>query len=82
LPTTASEGVRYAPFIQYLSKRELEVVEAILAGNVSHKELSTVLNVLVNTVKAYLKNIYKTTGVSSIAALSYLFRGFTTPDHP
>jgi DNA-binding CsgD family transcriptional regulator len=82
LPTTASEVVEYAPFIQDLSKRELEVVEVVLAGNLSYKELSSALNVSVNTVKAHLKNIYKTTGVSSIAALSYLFRGFTTPDNP
>jgi DNA-binding CsgD family transcriptional regulator len=77
--TTTSEVVEYAPFIQYLSKRELEVIEAVLAGNLSYKELSFALNVSVNTVKTHLKHIYKTTGVSSIAALSSLFRGFTTP---
>jgi DNA-binding CsgD family transcriptional regulator len=81
LPLSASEGVEYAPFIKHLSKRELEVIEAVLAGNLSYKELSSALNVSVNTVKAHLKHIYKTTGISSIAALSYLFRGFTTHDH-
>jgi DNA-binding CsgD family transcriptional regulator len=82
LPATASEVVEYAPFIQYLSKRELEVIEAVLTGHLSYKELSSVLNVSVNTVKAHLKHIYKITEVSSIAALSYLFRGFITSDHP
>jgi FixJ family two-component response regulator len=37
LPTTSSEVEEYAPLIQNLSRRELEVIEAILAGNVSHK---------------------------------------------
>jgi len=76
--TTADE---YAQFVKQLSKRELEVVEAILAGNVSHKELSSALNISVNTVKTHLKHIYQTTGVSSIEVISYLFRGFT-PNHP
>jgi len=71
----------YAPFIQHLSRRELEVIEAVLAGNVSYKKLSTALNISVNTVKTHLKHIYQTTGVSSIAALLSLFRGFT-PNHP
>ena len=70
----------YAPLIQCLSRRELEVVEAVLAGNVSYKELSASLNISVNTVKTHLKHIYETTGVSNIAALSSLFRGFTS--HP
>ena len=68
---------KYAPFLQNLSRRELEVIEAVLAGNVSYKELSTALNISVNTVKTHLKHIYQTTGVSNIAALSSLFRGFT-----
>jgi len=71
----------YTPFVQNLSKRELEVIEAILAGNVSHKELSKTLNISVNTVKTHLKHIYQTTGVSSIAALSSLFHGYTS-NHP
>jgi DNA-binding CsgD family transcriptional regulator len=78
-----SAGIKsdYSPFIQQLSKRELEVIEAVLAGNVTYKELSKVLNISVNTVKTHLKHIYQTTGVSNIAALSSLFRGFT-PNHP
>jgi len=72
---------KYTPFIQLLSKRELEVIEAILAGNVSYKELSSSLNISVNTVKTHLKHIYQTTGVSNIAGLSALFYGYN-PYHP
>ena len=68
---------RYTPFIQLLSRRELEVIEAILAGNVRHKQLSAALNISVSTVKTHLIHIYRTTGVCSIAALSYLFHGYT-----
>jgi len=71
----------YAPFIQQLSKREMEVVEAVLAGNYTYKRLSNFLNISVNTVKTHLKHIYQTTGVSNITALSSLFRGYT-PNHP
>ena len=72
---------KYTPFIQDLSRRELEVIEAILAGNVSYKELSNALNISVNTVKTHLKHIYQTTGVSNIAGLSSLFYGYNT-NHP
>ena len=78
---SAGKKTDYTPFVQQLSKRELEVVEAILAGSVSYKELSNTLNISVNTVKTHLKHIYQTTGVSNITALSVLFRGFS-PDHP
>jgi DNA-binding CsgD family transcriptional regulator len=71
----------YKKFIQQLSRRELDVIEAVLAGNYSYKELSKTLNISINTVKTHLKNIYQTTGVSNIAALSSLFHGFT-PNHP
>jgi len=71
----------HTPFIQLLSRRELEVIEAILAGNVRHKQLSAALNISVSTVKTHLIHIYKTTGVSSIAALSSLFHGYT-PQKP
>jgi DNA-binding CsgD family transcriptional regulator len=69
------------PFIQHLSKRELEVIESVLVGNVSYKDLSFSLNISVNTVKTHLKHIYETTGVSNIAALSSLFQGYTH-NHP
>jgi DNA-binding CsgD family transcriptional regulator len=81
LPSAPLKANEYKPFIQQLSRRELDVVEAVLAGNYSYKELSKTLNISVNTVKTHLKNIYQTTGVSNIAALSSLFHGFT-PNHP
>jgi DNA-binding CsgD family transcriptional regulator len=71
----------YKEYIKHLSRRELDVVEAVLAGNYSYKELSKALNISVNTVKTHLKNIYQTTGVSNMIALSSLFHGFT-PNHP
>jgi len=78
-----SAGIKsdYTPFIQHLSRREMEVIEAILAGNLRYKELSNVLNISVNTVKTHLKHIYQTTGVSNIASLMSLFHGYT-PHHP
>jgi DNA-binding CsgD family transcriptional regulator len=78
------EAVRvdeYKQFIQLLSKRELEVAEAVLAGNFSYKELSYTLNISVNTVKTHFKNIYQTTSVSNVSALLSLFQGFTN-NHP
>jgi len=81
-PLTAPEPGEYTRFIQYLSKRELEVVKMILTGKESYKELSAALNISVHTVKAHLKNIYRTTGVSNVAALSSLFRGFAAPHYP
>jgi len=82
IPTPKND--KYAPFIQFLSRRELVVIEAILSGNVSYKELSNALNISVNTVKTHLKHIYQTTGVSNIAGLSSLFYGYTsiTPKSP
>jgi DNA-binding CsgD family transcriptional regulator len=81
IQTSTATNDKYTPFIQFLSKRELEVIESILAGNVSYKELSNVLNISVNTVKTHLKHIYQTTGVSNIAKLSSLFNGYTS-NHP
>jgi DNA-binding CsgD family transcriptional regulator len=72
----------YAKFIQLLSRREMEVVKAVLAGNYSYKELSTALNISVHTVKAHLRHIYNITGVSGVAALSSIFRGFTSSNYP
>jgi len=82
LPLKAEEAAQYTPFIQLLSRRELEVIEAILAGNVRHKQLSAALNISVSTVKTHLIHIYQTTGVSSIAALLSLFHGYTTSKQP
>jgi DNA-binding CsgD family transcriptional regulator/membrane protease YdiL (CAAX protease family) len=66
----------HSQMIGKLSKRELEVINAVLAGNYSYKELAANLNISVNTVKTHLKHIYQITGVSNIAALSSLFHGF------
>jgi len=77
LSLKAEENDKYTPFIHLLSRRELEVIEAVLAGNVSHKQLSVALNISVSTVKTHLIHIYQTTGVSGIAALSSLFHGYT-----
>jgi len=71
----------YAQFIPHLSKRELEVIEAILAGNDSYKKLTATLHISINTVKTHLKHIYQTTGVSNLTALSTLFRGYSS-GHP
>ena len=71
----------YTKFIQYLSRRELEVIEAVLAGNFSYKQLANALNISVSTVKTHLRHIYQTTGVSNIAALASLFNGYTL-NHP
>jgi DNA-binding CsgD family transcriptional regulator len=76
LPLNAEKVTQYTQFIQLLSRRELEVIEAILAGNVRHKQLSAALNISVSTVKTHLVHIYQTTGVSSIAALLSLFHGY------
>jgi len=77
LSLKAEKDDKYKKFIQLLSRRELEVIEAILAGNVRHKQLSAALNISVSTVKTHLIHIYQTTGVSGIAALSLLFHGYT-----
>jgi DNA-binding CsgD family transcriptional regulator len=81
-PPLVQEVGEYALFIQYLSRRELEVIKSIIAGNISYKEISAALNISVNTVKIHLKHIYKKTGISSITDISSLFRGFTTPPPP
>jgi len=74
---TESPKAEYTPFIQLLSRRELEVIEAVLAGNVRYKQLSAALNISVSTVKTHLLHIYHITGVSSVSALSLLFHGYT-----
>ena len=73
--------IQYTQYAQQLSKRELEVIEAVLAGYNSQKELAETLNISTNTVKTHLKHIYQATGVSGIDALSLLFKGYT-PAHP
>ncbi|MDR2717866.1 MAG: LuxR C-terminal-related transcriptional regulator [Treponema sp.] len=55
LTVTAAKIDKYTPFIQFLSRRELEVIEAVLAGNVRHKQLSAALNISVSTIKTHLR---------------------------
>jgi DNA-binding CsgD family transcriptional regulator len=68
----------YSQFIQQFSRREQEVIEAIVTGNKRYKELAGKLNISVNTVKFHLKNIYRITGVSNITALSNLLHENTS----
>jgi len=67
----------YAAFIGQLSKREQEVILAVLAGSIRYKTLASSLNISVNTVKTHLQHIYQITGVKNIEALSALFSGYS-----
>ena len=69
----------YSKFTQQLSRREIDVVKAIMDGNVSYKELASALNISPNTVKTHLQHIYQTTGVSNVAALITLLNGYSVP---
>jgi len=71
----------YAQYIQHLSRRELELIEALIAGNDSYKKLAADLNISNNTVKTHLKHIYQTTGISNLIALSALFNGYSPVTH-
>jgi len=75
LPDTTRAG--YAQFIGQLGRRELEIIEAILAGNVSQKELAASFNISINTVKKHLQHIYQTTGTAKMTALTVLFSGYS-----
>jgi len=76
-----ASSAEYAQFIGQLSRRELEVIESILAGNASQKELAASLNISVNTVKKHLQHIYQTTETTNMTALTVLFSGYS-PNHP
>jgi len=78
LSLKTEKNTQYTQFIQLLSRRELEVIEAILAGNVRHTQLFSAQKISVSTVKAHMINIYHTTGVSGITSLSSLFHGYTS----
>jgi DNA-binding CsgD family transcriptional regulator len=56
----------YVKFIPKLTKRELEVIETVLAGAFRYKSIASSLNISVNTVKTYLRKIYQTVGVNNI----------------
>jgi DNA-binding CsgD family transcriptional regulator len=68
----------YSLLIQRLSRREREVIEAIIAGNKRYKELAVKLNVSVSTVKFHLKNIYQDAGIPNLTALSNFLREFVS----
>jgi DNA-binding CsgD family transcriptional regulator len=75
--TTHPANTEYAQFIGQLSKRELEVISAVLAGSLRYKTLASSLNISVNTVKTHLQHIYQITGVNNIETLSALFSGYS-----
>ena len=67
----------YVQFIGQLSKRELEVISAVLAGSFRYKTLASSLHISVNTVKTHLQHIYQITGTNNIETLSALFSGYS-----
>jgi len=68
---------KYVKFIPNLTKRELEVIEAVLAGSLRYKSIASSLNISVNTVKTHLRKIYLTVGVNNVEALATLFHGYS-----
>ena len=70
-------GSKYIKFIPKLTKRELEVIEAVLSGALRHKSIASSLNISVNTVKTHLRKIYLTVGVNNTEALASLFYGYS-----
>ena len=75
--TAYSANAEYAQFIGQLSRRELEVISAVLAGSIRYKTLASSLNISVNTVKTHLQHIYQITGANNIETLSVLFSGYS-----
>jgi len=75
--TAYSAHTKYAQFIGQLSKRELEVISAVLAGSTRYKTLASSLNISVNTVKTHLQHIYQITGTNNIETLSAVFSGYS-----
>ena len=69
---------KYNTFIPQLTRRELEVIEAVLAGALRYKTIASSLNISVNTVKTHLRKIYLTVGVNSIEVLASLFHGYSS----
>ena len=71
-------GVKYVKFIPQLTKRELEVIEVVLAGASKYKSIASSLNISVNTVKTHLRKIYMTVGVNNTDDLVSLFHGYSS----
>lgn len=82
LKTEELKANEYEKYIQLLSKRELELVEALTCGNGSYKELAAALNISVHTIKTHLKHIYKLTNTTNLKTLSALFSGYNIPITP
>ena len=68
----------YVKFIPKLTKRELEVIEAVLAGALRYKSIASSLNISINTVKTHLRKIYQIVEVNNTEALMSLFRGYSS----
>ncbi len=69
---TLANGLSTAFIEKYsLSKRQIEIVEALLQGK-SNKEVAVDLNIEVNTVQVHLQNIYRKTGTSGRYAIMAL----------
>jgi len=72
---TKSAGFSHDFIEKYnLSKRECEIVEAILSGKTTYKELAVTLNLSAKTVANHLRNIYRKTGVFNMVALYTLIQ--------
>jgi DNA-binding CsgD family transcriptional regulator len=69
---TAQNGLSCKFIEKYsLSKRQVEIVEALLQGK-SNKEISILMDIKVNTVQVHLQKIYQKTGAPSRYAIMAL----------
>lgn len=65
---TTQKPLSAAPWFQYLSPREREILQLFVAGK-STKEISYQLGISINTVATHRKNLYRKTGVTSLQQL-------------
>jgi len=69
---TPESGLSSAFIEKYdLSKRQTEIIEALLQGK-SNKEIAVALKIEVNTVQVHLQNVYRKTGASGRYAVMAL----------
>ncbi|ULQ58648.1 helix-turn-helix transcriptional regulator [Brucepastera parasyntrophica] len=69
---TIADGLSPAFIEKYdLSKRQIEIVEALLQGK-SNKEIAVALKIEVNTVQVHLQNVYRKTGAPGRYAIMAL----------
>jgi DNA-binding NarL/FixJ family response regulator len=72
---TPEQGISPAFIEKYeITPREREVIEALVQGR-TDKEISSKLNIAVNTVQVHLKRIYRKTNAAGRFALAALVRG-------